>query len=99
MKRQGTGNREQGTALAVLAAVIALSCVLVRAQDIQFGEKRAPAGKGHVSYAPEVAEDRPDSPPLDEPAAGARLPHAPCPAHDRRQVRWAADGHHAAQHA
>jgi len=31
-------------------------CLFARAQDIQFGEKRAPAGKGHVSYAPEVAE-------------------------------------------
>jgi DsbC/DsbD-like thiol-disulfide interchange protein len=54
--RQGTGNREQGLGWCVLAAVVAVGCVVMRAQDIQFGEKRAPAGRGHVSYAPEVAE-------------------------------------------
>ena len=30
-----------------------------------------------VGHAPELPEDRPDSPLLNEPAAGARLPHAP----------------------
>jgi hypothetical protein len=35
-------------------------------------------------------------PPLDEPAAGARLPQAPCPSHERRQVHRTAHGHHPA---
>jgi hypothetical protein len=41
-----------------------------------------------------VTDDRPDSPPLDQPPARARLPQAPCPSHDRIEIARAADRDH-----
>ena len=45
-----------------------------------------------IGNAPEVAEHRPDSPLFDEPSTAARLPQAPCPSHERRQVHQTAHG-------
>ena len=55
-------------------------------------QDEADAAKQRIRHALQAADHRPDSPPLDEPAPGARLSQAACPSHQRRQLRRTAHG-------
>ncbi len=54
---QETANREKRRAVwGITVLWLATLCGGLGAQEIQFGEKRAVTGKGHVTYASEVVE-------------------------------------------
>jgi hypothetical protein len=56
------------------------------------GRRQPRLPEQRIDGALEVAEDRSDSPPLDQPAARARLLQAPCPSHHRIGLARVAHG-------